>query len=86
MRGGAGSGCTCGREVKGWIMEGRHFNMSEEDHGRKTRPREGDPLAPGGRIGARLRALYAEIEREPIPDGLIDLLEQLDEAERRQQK
>lgn len=67
-------------------MEGRHFIMAEDDDGRRTWPREGDPLAPGGRIGARLRALYAEIEREAIPSQLIDLLEQLDEAEGRQQK
>jgi hypothetical protein len=66
-------------------MEGRHFIM-DDDVRRRTWPREGDPLAPGGRIGARLRALYAEIEREPIPGNLMDLLEQLDEAERRQQK
>jgi hypothetical protein len=45
-----------------------------------------DPLAPSGRIGAQLRALYDEIEREPIPSDLIDLLERLDEAERRQRK
>lgn len=68
------------------MMEGGHFIMADDDVGRKTWPREGDPLAPGGRIGARLRALYAEIEREPIPDGLLDLLEQLDEAEQRQKK
>jgi hypothetical protein len=53
---------------------------------KKTWPRPEDPLAPGGRIGARLRALYAEIEQEPIPMDLIELLEQLDEAERRQRK
>lgn len=49
------------------------------------RPRTGDPLAPSGRIGAQLRALYDEIEREPIPHELIELLEQLDEAEKRQE-
>jgi hypothetical protein len=67
-------------------MEGRHFIMAEEESGRKSWPRHEDPLAPGGRIGARLRALYAEIEREPIPCELIDLLEKLDEAERQQKK
>jgi hypothetical protein len=67
-------------------MEGRHFIMADEEAGRRTRPMEGDPLAPGGRIGARLRALYSEIEREPIPTGLLDLLERLDEVERQQKK
>jgi Anti-sigma factor NepR len=49
------------------------------------RPRPGDPLAPNGRIGAQLRALYDEIEREPIPEDLLDLLEKLDEAEKKQE-
>jgi hypothetical protein len=52
--------------------------------GGATRPNAGDPLAPSGRIGAQLRALYDEIEREPIPEDLVDLLEKLDEAEKRQ--
>jgi hypothetical protein len=51
-----------------------------------TRPNAGDPLAPNGRIGAQLRALYDEIEREPIPSDLIELLERLDEAERQHKK
>jgi hypothetical protein len=52
--------------------------------GRSGPPRRGkDPLGPDSEIGARLRALYAEFEREPIPADLIDLLERLDEAERR---
>lgn len=67
-------------------MDGRYFNMADEDAGKKTWPDPGDPLAPGGRIGARLRALYHEVEREPLPETLIDLLEQLDEAERRQSR
>lgn len=66
-------------------MEGRHFIM-DKDASKRTWPKQGDPLAPGGRIGARLRALYSEIEREPIPANLLDLLEKLDEAERRQKK
>jgi hypothetical protein len=32
-------------------------------------------------IAKRLRALYAEVEQEPIPAALIDLLERLDAAE-----
>ncbi len=50
---------------------------------RRPRTRRKDPLGPESEIGTRLRALYAEVEREPIPSGLIDLLEQLGEAERR---
>ncbi len=49
----------------------------------RMRARRKDPLGPDGEIGARLRALYAEVEQEPIPSDLIDLLERLDEAERR---
>ncbi len=60
--------------------------MDEEEPRAKSWPRREDPLAPKGSIGARLRALYAEIEQEPIPADLIDLLEKLDEAERQQSK
>jgi hypothetical protein len=41
----------------------------------------GAPPAAHRQIAARLRALYAEAEREPLPRHLLDLLEQLDEAE-----
>ncbi len=50
---------------------------------RRPSGRRKDPLGPDGEIGTRLRALYAEFEREPIPPDLIELLERLDEAERR---
>ena len=49
----------------------------------RSRARRKDPMGPDGEIGARLRALFAEVEQEPIPADLIDLLERLDEAERR---
>ncbi|HEV7307102.1 NepR family anti-sigma factor [Ensifer sp.] len=32
-------------------------------------------------IGARLKALYEELEREPLPTIFVDLLEKLDRAE-----
>lgn len=47
---------------------------------RKRRP-IGGLLDPHGEIASRLKVLYAEVEREPIPAELIDLLERLDEAE-----
>jgi hypothetical protein len=47
---------------------------------RRRRP-VGGLLDPHGEIASRLRVLYAEVEREPIPTELIDLLERLDEAE-----
>jgi hypothetical protein len=50
---------------------------------RRPRPRRNDPLGPDGPIGVRLRALFAEAESEEIPPDLIELLERLDEAERR---
>lgn len=57
---------------------------------RRRPPRGGGrgagPLGPDSEIGARLRALYAEVEQQPIPSDLIDLLEQLDEAERREEQ
>ncbi len=30
-------------------------------------------------IGAKLRALYDEVAREPVPDRFVELLKQLDE-------
>ena len=54
-------------------------NMSEPP---RRRPRSvGGLLDPHGEIASRLRALYAEVESEPIPAQLIDLLERLDEVE-----
>ena len=46
------------------------------------RPRRfDDGLGPNSDIGARLRALFGAVQDEPIPDRLLDLLEQLDQAE-----
>ena len=53
---------------------------SKEPTRRKRRP-IGGLLDPHGEIASRLRILYAEVEQEPIPTELIDLLERLDEAE-----
>jgi hypothetical protein len=64
-------------------MEGRHFIMDDDHGGRRSWPSANDPLAPGGKIGVRLRALYTVLEQEPVPSNLLDLLEKLDEAERR---
>nr|WP_307233203.1 NepR family anti-sigma factor [Pararhizobium capsulatum] len=33
-------------------------------------------------IASKLKALYSAVEQEPIPDMFLDLLEQLDRAER----
>jgi Anti-sigma factor NepR len=45
-----------------------------------------DPMDPHGEVGLKLKALYAEVEREPIPPNLLDLLEKLAEAEKRARK
>ena len=48
--------------------------------------RRNDPKAtfdPNGAIGRKLKSFYDVIENEPVPDRLLDLLEQLDEAERK---
>ncbi len=50
---------------------------------RRAQPARKDPLGPDSEIGSRLRALYAADALEPIPSDLLDLLEQLDAAERR---
>jgi Anti-sigma factor NepR len=46
--------------------------------------RNGAAPEPHDEIASKLRALYAEIEREPIPAELIDLLDRLDAAEERE--
>lgn len=49
-----------------------------------ARPRRSDDgLGPNSDIGAKLRALYLSVQDEGIPERLLDLLEQLDEAERK---
>ncbi|GGF12371.1 hypothetical protein GCM10011321_00560 [Youhaiella tibetensis] len=45
-----------------------------------------DGLGPNTDIGARLRSLYGAVQDEGIPTKLLDLLEQLDQAETRQKK
>jgi hypothetical protein len=40
-------------------------------------------LGPNSDIGAKLRALYGAVQNEGIPEHLLDLLERLDEAEKR---
>ena len=47
-----------------------------------ARRRGTDGLGPNSDIGMRLRALYGAVQDEGIPDKLLDLLEQLDEAEK----
>ena len=54
---------------------------AKEPPPRRPRLRRKDPLGPDGVIGSKLRALYSEVEREPIPIQLIELLERLSEAE-----
>lgn len=41
---------------------------------------------PNRIISQKLRALYNSVEQEGIPDRFVSLLEQLDDAERRQKK
>ena len=49
-----------------------------------VRLRRGDDgLGANTDIGAKLRALYSAVKDEPIPEEYLDLLEKLDEAERK---
>lgn len=47
------------------------------------RRRQDDGLGPNSDIGNKLRALYGAVQDEGIPDKLLDLLDRLDEVERR---
>jgi hypothetical protein len=42
-----------------------------------------DGLGSNTDIGVKLRALYGAVQDEPIPNRLLDLLEQLDVAEQK---
>jgi hypothetical protein len=42
-----------------------------------------DGLGPNSDIGKKLRALYGAVQGEDIPPKLLDLLEQLDAAEKK---
>ena len=52
-----------------------------------TRQEVGDPSLPAptldrtaqGRIGRELRAMYADLERQPIPQRVLDLMSKLRE-------
>jgi hypothetical protein len=42
-----------------------------------------DGLGPNTDIGMKLRALYSAVQDETIPDRFLELLEKLDQIERR---
>ncbi|NVP55051.1 NepR family anti-sigma factor [Mycoplana rhizolycopersici] len=52
-----------------------------------TRGRKSDgttsALDSNGIVGRKLRSYYDSIETEPLPEQLLDLLDKLDEAERK---
>ncbi|GEO18628.1 NepR family anti-sigma factor [Microvirga aerophila] len=48
-------------------------------HERAAKPSDPISLAVQDGIGAQLRAMYRNLEAEPLPDHLLDLLKQLDE-------
>lgn len=43
-------------------------------------------IGPHSEITAKLRQLYGSIQEEPLPTNLLNLLEQLDEAEENAQQ
>ena len=59
--------------------------MTEEQNKpvRSGHRRGGGRFDQNSEIGAKLRALYGSVEDEGVPEKFLDLLEKLDEAERR---
>lgn len=60
---------------------------------KKANTREVDPPRAGAEgldanseIGAKLKALYSSLQDEPIPERFLDLLDKLDESERREER
>jgi hypothetical protein len=62
------------------LMKDKPPQAQDRPHLRVRRGDDG--LGANSDIGAKLRALYGAVQEEPIPDRILDLLEQLDEAER----
>lgn len=40
-------------------------------------------IDPSSEIARRLKSYYSAVENEPVPDAFLNLLEKLDEAERK---
>ncbi|MDR6754748.1 hypothetical protein J2Y48_000021 [Mycoplana sp. BE70] len=57
------------------------MNKPAVSHSKRGRTR--NTLNPNSVVGRRLRSFYDTIEAEPLPQELLDLLEKLDEAERK---
>lgn len=56
-----------------------------KNKGQDRAPSPAKAFDPNGVIGRKLKSFYDVIETEPVPDTLLDLLEKLDEAERKTQ-
>jgi hypothetical protein len=59
-------------------------NLVTQQRARMQARRANDGLGPTTDIGSRLRALYGAVQDEGVPDQLLDLLERLDTAEKKQ--
>jgi hypothetical protein len=59
----------------------------EEDDERPTENKKGIPKpnvpALPAQLGQKLRALFADVETQPVPDRLVELLEQLAAKEKK---
>ena len=56
----------------------------DEGDGMKPSPRGRDLLGANSEIGRKLRQYYDDITSEPVPERFVELLSQLEEAERTQ--
>ncbi|MFK4825255.1 NepR family anti-sigma factor [Paenochrobactrum sp. BZR 588] len=60
-------------------------SQATDDAAKETRVSAVEELGPNCEVGSKLRALYASIQDETIPDRFLDLLEKLDAAEQKYQ-
>lgn len=63
------------------MTENTKFRPDLQENTGKQRIKN-DELGPNSEIGLKLRALYATIQEETIPDRFLDLLDKLDQIER----
>jgi hypothetical protein len=67
--------------------QARYKKMKEDDErptdNKKRVPKKPDVPALPAQLGQKLRALFADMETQPIPDRLVELVEQLAAKEKK---
>ncbi len=80
----AGAFCDSGRTGRRFLLWGEGYMRDKNQMNQMSGIKRGDDgLGSNSDIGNKLRALYGAVQEEGIPSRLLELLEKLDEAEKR---